>query len=41
VHRAAVGVDADGAHRREVDDEASLDHGGARDVVPATADRER
>jgi hypothetical protein len=34
-------IDADSAHRREVDDEAVVDDGGARDVVAAAADGER
>ena len=41
VHGAAGGVDADAAHRRQVDHQAVVDDGGAGDVVPAAADGER
>jgi hypothetical protein len=41
VHGAAGGVETDAAHRRQVDHQAAVDHGCARDVVPAAADRER
>ena len=41
VHGSIGGVDADAAHRREVDDEAVVDEGGACDVVAAAADGER
>ena len=35
------GVEADVAHRRQVDDQAVVHEGGAGDVVPAAADGER
>jgi hypothetical protein len=41
VHGAPRVVDPDRAHRREVDDDAVVDDGGARDVVSAAADGER
>jgi hypothetical protein len=37
----AVGVHVDAAHRRQVDHQAVVDHGGAGDVVAAAADGER
>ena len=41
VHRAPGVVDAHGAHRREVDDDAVVDGGRAGDVVAAAAHGER
>ncbi|HWC27071.1 MAG TPA: hypothetical protein VG474_10860 [Solirubrobacteraceae bacterium] len=41
VHGAPGSVDAHAAHRRQVDDQAAVDDGGAGDVVSAAADGER